>query len=252
MPKSKKLSALKSAGISARINPNGVITFRKIGIEGKRLKTDPAFKRTRENMAEFSHAANVGKLIRHAFKPWMGNWANPDLAGNLVKILLQIIQSDNANPRGRRSILNPDLKLLEGFDFGQRTRNAPSVLPLVFRWKKGKKQCSLKTKAIALDRVCWCMPNAATHVRIFPSLAVINPATRVLNVFSPASVPPIGITEESIPPLGFAANIDIAGPHIILVTVLIEFSQCVNGQYCLLNARDGNSLTIVKSWLANP
>ena len=45
-------------------------------LEKGRVFTDPKFKRTRENMSEFSEAAKQNKLIRTAFSPLLKNIAD--------------------------------------------------------------------------------------------------------------------------------------------------------------------------------
>ncbi|TAI92947.1 hypothetical protein DMA11_25320, partial [Marinilabiliaceae bacterium JC017] len=40
----------------------------KGGVDGDRIKNDPAFARTRENGAEFGRAGKSGKLLRNALK----------------------------------------------------------------------------------------------------------------------------------------------------------------------------------------
>ena len=42
---------------------------RKGGINANRMKTDPAFARTRENDTEFANSATSGKLLRHGITP---------------------------------------------------------------------------------------------------------------------------------------------------------------------------------------
>ena len=48
---------------------DGYIAREKGGITAERLRNDPAFQRTRENMAEFCRAGNAGKTVpyKHLF-----------------------------------------------------------------------------------------------------------------------------------------------------------------------------------------
>ncbi len=59
-------------------------SFGKIGMTAERLKTDPAFLRTRQNGAEFGRAAKIGKLIRNAFYPALANISNPKIERPLL------------------------------------------------------------------------------------------------------------------------------------------------------------------------
>src|SRR5690606_41761396 len=47
---------------------DGYLAKEKTHISADRIATDPAFKRTRENGAEFGRAGKAGKLVRSAFR----------------------------------------------------------------------------------------------------------------------------------------------------------------------------------------
>ena len=45
---------------------DGYMAREKGGISAERMRTDPAFQRTRENMAEFGRAGKAGKVLRNS------------------------------------------------------------------------------------------------------------------------------------------------------------------------------------------
>ncbi len=251
MPKSKKLSIFKGLGASARINPKGEITLRKIGITAKRLKTDPAYKRTRENMSEFSHAAKTGKLIRYAFAAWLKSISNPHLSGALVKTLMELIKSDATNNRGSRNIMNANLESLERFEFNEKKQYIAGAFPLTFRFQKENKQILVRMKAVRQKDIYLPAPPYATHVKVHPILVAINPGEQYKESFCPPEATPVSILEEYIPQQIVTAAITIPPPYIIMVALFIEFSQCVNGRFGTIWTEGKNSLTIVKVFIAN-
>ena len=55
-------------GISFYKSQGGHLVRQKGGIDGDRMKNDPAFARTRENNEEFGRAGASGKLLRTALR----------------------------------------------------------------------------------------------------------------------------------------------------------------------------------------
>jgi predicted peroxiredoxin len=47
---------------------DGYLVRKKTSVNAARIQTDPAFKRTRENLAEFARAAQSAGLLRNAVK----------------------------------------------------------------------------------------------------------------------------------------------------------------------------------------
>ncbi len=86
-------------------------------ISKKRLATDPAFQRTRENGAEFGHAGAAGKILRLSLQELLKNVSDTKMVSRLTSAMLRVLQSDSVNARGKRLVTGGDLNLLEGFDF---------------------------------------------------------------------------------------------------------------------------------------
>ncbi len=113
---------------------NGKIIARKrIGVSGKKVKTDAAFERTRENNAEFKTANNFAKRFRNSLLLALHN---ADLSKNtfdsylhqrLAGVFQKILQFDESNLRGQRT---PALglshvegeKLLKKFSFNPKIK----------------------------------------------------------------------------------------------------------------------------------
>lgn len=90
------------------------------GPTAEQIKTDPAFKRTRENMNEFGGCGLVGKAIRTAMSSLVKNMADPRFTGRLTAILKKINLEDGSEARGRRAILISQVpRHLVGLDFNK-------------------------------------------------------------------------------------------------------------------------------------
>ncbi|MCW3808140.1 hypothetical protein OM074_21150, partial [Marinilabiliaceae bacterium D04] len=89
----------------------------KGGVDGERIKKDPAFARTRENGAEFGRAGKAGKLLRSALKTPIAQSADKKVSSRLTSQMVKVIQADVTNGRGERNVVDGDLNLLQGFEF---------------------------------------------------------------------------------------------------------------------------------------
>ena len=102
----------------------GIRIRTKGGISKKRIMNDPAFVRTRENGAEFSHSAKMSQLLRHSVSTFVDNAKDSRTSSRLNQIMSRIKNMDTVNVRGERTVqegLNNPLGLQEltGFDFNK-------------------------------------------------------------------------------------------------------------------------------------
>lgn len=93
-----QLSFYKSGGM--------FIVRRKGGADATRIKNDPEFERTRENMREFKHIANIGTLLRRAFYPFLVMNSNVGLVGRMMNHFTKIRNLDDKNERGSRNVVS--------------------------------------------------------------------------------------------------------------------------------------------------
>ncbi len=104
------------------------------GVDGNRIKSDPAFKRTRENMREFGGAATVGKALRTGFASILKSMSDSGIVGRITGIMKRI-NSLGPGIRGQRGFeILPNRNLLEGFEFAKSTPletvfYAPAIAP---------------------------------------------------------------------------------------------------------------------------
>src|SRR5689334_21481960 len=81
----------------------------------KKLKTGPNYDRMKKNMLEFGKATRAATALKKVIGITPGDGADADYFGNLSATLLKVVKSDTINPPGSRSIMDGDLKLLEGY-----------------------------------------------------------------------------------------------------------------------------------------
>lgn len=90
---------------------------RKGGVSSKRMATDPALERSRENSTEFGRASAVAKQIRLAMREVLPLFQEGTMQTRLNKRILQLIKGDGINDRGKRQLIPENLPLLIGFSF---------------------------------------------------------------------------------------------------------------------------------------
>ncbi len=101
---------------------DGFLAREKGGVDKKRIATDPAFQRTRENGAEFGRAGLAGKVLRNALRALLQNVSDKRMVSRLTRDMVKVIQADTVNARGLRNVIDGEAELLEGFEFNDNSK----------------------------------------------------------------------------------------------------------------------------------
>ena len=179
------------------------------GVDKKRILSDPAFKRTRENMSEFGGSAKVGKSLRMGFVSVYKSMAGVGTVGRLTGVMKRI-NSVGTGRRGQRVFdILPNKVLLEGFEFN---KNAP--LDAMF---------FAPNDAPSLDAnrsiATWTIPDFNTDDYILPPVGASHfrlvLATTVLSNFSYnedlKSYEPVEAAENETNGISFTTEIALGG-----------------------------------------
>lgn len=104
---------------------NGVpVVRKKSGFDKNSFKTKDNYARVRENSSEFGHCSKVGKMLRHAVRPFSEKSGNQFLYQSFAKLMTHIKDLDSYSDRGQRSVAQglkteAGKKLLANFVFGK-------------------------------------------------------------------------------------------------------------------------------------
>jgi hypothetical protein len=104
---------------------NGVpVVRKKSGFDKNSFKTKDNYARVRENSSEFGHCSKVGKMLRHAVRPFSEKSGNQSLYQSFAKLMTHIKDLDSYSDRGQRSVAQglkteAGKKLLANFVFGK-------------------------------------------------------------------------------------------------------------------------------------
>lgn len=235
----------KVGDLSFYKSKDGFLAREKGGVEGERIKNDPAFVRTRENGVEFGSSASSGKLLRDSVRTMMQNASDGRVTARLTKVMTQIKNMDPTSARGERTvgvgIATPAAKtLLKGFNFNKR-----AVLGSVLF-----KSYSVNTGTGVIDLTGFVpindlnVPSGATHVTLRGAWAKVDfsgavssvEETNSQNLPIDGTVTTVILTPTAVP----------TGAGTDLYLLMLEFFQEVNGvQYTLKNGAF-NVLSIVE------
>ncbi len=224
---------------------DGHMVRKKGGVDGKRIATDPAYIRTRENIAEFSAAAQAGKTLRLSLFSLIQNSKDNRMTSRLTKLMGEIKNMDPTSVRGSRNvgvaIAIPAAKFkLKGFNFNKHALLS-SILFNAYAVNTSTGVITIPG-LIPIDEVAF--PEGATHVTVRGCWARINFATGISQVF-PSNAVNLALnstsTNVTLTPTGTPTG---AGTDLFILQ--LEFFQMVNNvQYALKNGAN-NTMAIVE------
>ncbi|CAN5549076.1 hypothetical protein BH11BAC2_BH11BAC2_06280 [soil metagenome] len=143
------------------------------GPSKEKIKNSPAFRRTRENMAEFGASAKVGKALRLAIGEAKISKADAGRVGLLVKIFKEICLN-GTGARGQRSIelvSNPEPLL--NFEFTRASFSSVFNAPYSIQTTAARDEATL-TVASFLPSSFVNAPQGATHFKVFTVLCTLS------------------------------------------------------------------------------
>lgn len=223
---------------------DGHLARQKGGVDAKRIQTDPAFARTRENGAEFGRAGTNGKLLRTAFRSQLLNTRDGRMSGRLSSRFNAIIKSDTTGLRGERTVAGGDIDLLRGFDFNENGKLTHTFFaPYTADVDRATGTVTITVPAfVPTDMIAY--PEGATHFRLVTAAAEIDFAGNAYNVVS-LETPETPLNALAAAPVNLVLNMNADNTDPLFVILGIEFAQVVNGQMYTLNNGAYNALTLV-------
>lgn len=231
-------------GVTFYRTKDGMLARAKGGISKKRMKTDPAFQRTRENGVEFGHNAKMSKLLRNSASSLLLMAKDSRVSSRLSQSMSQIKNLDLVSDRGKRQVgigiqTAEGKKVLQGFDF-----NNKAVMGSVF---KGEIDLDPVSGIVVLTdfnpALHLAVPFGATHVSFSTAVAMVDFELSLYktrygnkeNLAVTADMATYSFTPSEIPP----------GTGSMVYFFLIEFFQEMNGKQYPLKNNSYNVLTVL-------
>jgi hypothetical protein len=223
---------------------DGYLAREKGGVDGDRIKNDPAFQRTRENGSEFGRAGRSGKILRNAFRLMLQNASDSKVTSRLTKQMLKVIQADSVNPRGARTIKDGDLDILSGFDFNKDGRlNATMYSPFDTDIDRAAGTLTVSIDAFVPGTTI-AYPAGATHMRLLAGAAEVNFETEAYQ-FDQVQSADLVLGPQNEAAFDLVATVTANSVDDLFLLLGIVFLQEVNGVMYPLKTGSSNPLAIV-------
>jgi hypothetical protein len=224
---------------------NGIIVGEKTSIDKTRINTDPAFARTRENMAEFAAAGRAATLVVKALKSSLPAAKDAAHFRRLLKVMRQAISFDTTNLRGLRTVTDGDLSIVEFYEFNGNSSLA-SVLQAPFTPTVTRATGELEVVVPAFDMLTGVVPpTGATHLKIVATGAELDFANNgyVADVQRSGY---LAIVPGATAPVTLTTTVTANSTKPLMLSLGLEFFQEVNGQKYPLKSGLSNCHSIIK------
>jgi len=218
---------------------------RKSCVSSKRLKYSPQYAALRQYQRDFGQASRGGKLIRNAFGSLVSGMTDGNCIGRMTGRVLKVIQSDQANPSGQRSIPNGNLDLLKGFEFNESC-SLGQVLkaPFMLAPNAGNDTVSLEIPGFN-PATHLRFPQNASHFQVFIGIAAIDfDKASYQSVI--AETRPLSVESDADEPISLRCQLSDAGMDPRLLVVGIRFSESISGVYEPIRNAGYQALQIVE------
>ena len=247
MAKQKGIIKLKGTigDITFYKSKDGYIAREKGGIDAKRVASDPAFQRTRENGSEFGRAGKAGKTLRLALRSLLLNASDNRMVSRLTQVMVKVIQADSVNERGLRNVIDGEAELLSGFDFNINGKLSSTLFaPFVGNIDRVNGEISVGLASFVPGSML-IAPSGTTHFKIKSAGAEIDfEAETFVTSNSETDILPWDMTPTVA--IDHLNNVTPNSTKPLFLALGLEFYQGVNGRMYPLKNGAYNPLALVQ------
>lgn len=224
---------------------NGYLVKRKGGVSKETIMMSPNFVRVRENISEFSMAAQAGALLRSGVRTMLIYAKDRLVSSRLLKQVLHIAKTtDTTDVRGERTIASGNPALLDGFNFNSNAKlNEVLYAPYTVTVDRVAGTITVSIPAFnALNEIV--APAGATDYQLLIGGSEVDFADETSNTdTSPSAILPLN--NAATTPINTVLSLT-AGTTLPLFTFLgVQFYQTVNGVAYALETKESNTLAVV-------
>lgn len=224
---------------------DGHLAREKGGIDASRIKSDPAFQRTRENGSEFGRAGKAGKILRTALRALLLNSADGRMVSRLTQKMVKVIQADTISVRGLRNVIDGEAELLAGFEFNIRGKLGTSLFaPFVGAIDRVAGNITVDLASFIPTNMI-AAPSGTSHFKIISAGAEIDfEAETFVEAHSETAI----LAWDTIPTAVISQTnaVTPASTKPLFLALGVEFYQEVNGQMYPLKNGVFNPLALVQ------
>lgn len=224
---------------------DGYLAREKGGIDAKRIASDPAFQRTRENGMEFGRGGKAGKYLRDSVRSLIQNASDSKMVSRLTRKMIEVLHADELSPRGHRNISGGKPGLLEGFDFNINGKlNSTFYAPYTATIDRATGILTVDVPAFVSGNMV-SAPAGTTHFRIKTAGAEVD-FEQGTSVSEAKSSDDIALDNDTTNALTQTHTVTAGSTQPLFILVGVDFFQEVNGSMYSLKNGAFNALSIVK------
>jgi hypothetical protein len=224
---------------------HGYMVRRKSSLSARRVKTDPAYERARQNAADFKRAAHAVKLFRSAFNSLLEHTGDKRMTGRLMSTMIKVIHADAVNPCGQRTVKDGEPVLFEGFQLnGNFALGKALHASFSADIDRASGRMIVDIPAFSPETGI-SSPAGATHFRLFSAGAAIDFQKDTYDgATAETAYLPVG--RKSAGPILLHQKVkpDTSCPFFLLLG--IEFVKVINEEQILLRDGSVNALAVVR------
>ncbi|WP_291099517.1 MULTISPECIES: hypothetical protein [unclassified Flavobacterium] len=224
---------------------DGHLAREKGGVDASRIKSDPAFQRTRENGSEFGRAGKAGKILRTSLRSLLLNSADGRMVSRLTQAMVKVIQADMVSLRGLRNVIDGEAELLSGFEFNIQGKLGTSLFaPFVGAIDRVTGEITVDLDVFIPANMI-VAPSGTTHYKIISAGAEIDfEAETFVEAHSETAILPW----DGLPTVAISHTnmVTPASTKPLFLALGVEFYQEVNGQMYALKNGAYNPLALVQ------
>lgn len=231
-------------GVSFYKSADGHLAREKGGVDGNRIKNDPAFQRTRENGQEFGTAGSGAKLLRNANRNLINNAKDRNTSARLTTQMLRVVKSDPVNERGERKVMNGNLDILLGFEFNTRGRLGSTFFGTYnSTFDRATGDASVSVEAFSpINSIAF--PGGTTHYKMVSGVSLVDFDNEEME-FDIEETPIQPMSATTVPALTLDTSVTGGSTSPAFIVFGVQFYQEVNGEMYVLNNGSFNALQLV-------
>ncbi len=224
---------------------DGYMAREKGGVDAKRIASDPAFQRTRENGAEFGRAGRGSKLLRVAFRQLVQNASDRLMTSRLTRTMMEVIKADAVNGRGLRNVIDGEAELVTGFEFNNNGKLSTTLYaPFTGSINRVTGELSVNIPSFVPANMVQA-PAGTTHFKIVFAGAEIDFENKTyVSQQQVTAALPCDNTATAV--IDLLSTVTANSTHPLFLVLGIEFLQEVNGNMYPLKNGAFNALSVVK------
>lgn len=214
-------------------------------ITRQRFNTDPAFERTRENVAEFKNAGKAVKIMKATFRDVLIVAGDKKITTRLHSHAFRVLTTDPASDRGQRNVAKGDLDIFKGFNFNSRNGLGETLFvreTIQIDRASGKVTVSFPQ---FVPRVRILASPEVTHFQIVAVAAAIDFETGKYE-YAVQETASLNWDKNTTSPISLELQLPADSKWPIMIALGINFEQVVNSKMYQLNSGSYNAAAIVE------